>query len=84
MTGALVRDGMAALAVAGGPLFAGLFAVGLVMGIVQASTQINDPAVGFVPRALAAVALCAALGSWMVERLAAFLIHSLNQMGPGL
>jgi len=44
-------------------------AVGLVMGIVQAATQISEPALTFVPKMLA---LCGSLlwfGSWILERL---------------
>jgi flagellar biosynthesis protein FliQ len=70
--GPLVHDALRVAATVGGPVLGVLLLVGLVVGVLQAATQINDPAVGFVPRALAAAAACWLLGSWMVERLAAF------------
>jgi flagellar biosynthetic protein FliQ len=76
----LVREGLANLAVTGAPLFAVALAVGLVVGILQATTQINDPATGFLPRAAAAVLVCWVAGPWMSERLAAFLASSITRM----
>ena len=41
----LMREGLGLIATVGGPLFAALFLGGLVIGVLQAATQINDPAV---------------------------------------
>jgi flagellar biosynthesis protein FliQ len=80
LPGALVREGFAVLASVGGPFLAGLLAVGLVVGIVQAATQINDPAVGFIPRILAGLISAWLLGGWAVERLAQYLATALERM----
>ena len=72
MTGALVHDALRIAAMVGGPVLGVLLVVGLIVGVLQAATQINDPAVGFVPRALAAAAVIWLLGGWIVERLATF------------
>jgi len=79
-TATLLRDGLSLVAAVGAPLFATLFIVGLGLGVMQAATQINDPAVGFLPRLAAALGVCLLLGGWMVDRLAAFLKASLEAM----
>lgn len=79
----LFREGLVVLALVGGPVFAVLFFLGLGLGVFQAATQVNDPAVGFLPRVVAAFAVCAGLGGWMVERLAGFLKLALERMAQG-
>ncbi len=76
----LLREGLALLAVVGAPLFAAALVVGLVVGVLQAATQINDPATGFLPRAAAAVLVCWLAGPWMAERLARFLATGITRM----
>jgi flagellar biosynthesis protein FliQ len=80
---ALLREGLATLGVVGAPLFTAALVVGLVMGIVQAATQINDPATGFLPRAAAAVLVCWLAGPWMAERLSRFLASAIMRMSGG-
>ena len=77
---ALLREGLALLFTVGSPLFAAALAVGLLVGVLQAATQINDPATGFLPRAAAAVLVCWFAGPWMAERLAGFLASALTRM----
>lgn len=79
----LLREGLVLVGVVGGPMFAVLFVLGLALGVLQAATQINDPAVGFLPRVLAAFGVAAALGGWMVERLAAFVRVAFERMAQG-
>ena len=50
-------------------LLAGL-AVGVVAGLVQASTGVHEPIVGFVPKFAAMAATLVVSLPWMVERLA--------------
>lgn len=83
LPGALVREALVLLASVGGPIFGALLVMGLVLGILQAATQINDSAVGFLPRVLAGVLVVWALGGWMMERLAGFLARSIQLMAGG-
>ena len=78
--GALIQDALLLLASVGGPIFLALLVTGLVLGILQAATQINDSAVSFLPRALAGVLVVWALGGWIMQRLASFLMHSVQLM----
>ena len=77
---ALLREGLLLVGTVSAPLLISLLVVGLFVGVIQAATQINDPAVSFVPRLLAAVLACWLLGGWMVQRLAAFLASALERM----
>jgi flagellar biosynthesis protein FliQ len=76
----LLKEGLVLVGVVGGPIFIVMVGVGLVVGILQAATQINDTAVGFLPRALAS-ALCLWLaGGWMMERMSGYLAQSIVRM----
>jgi flagellar biosynthesis protein FliQ len=76
----LLREGLMLLGVVGAPLFVAALVVGLLVGVLQAATQVNDPATGFLPRALAAAIVCWTAGPWMAERLARFLAGALVRM----
>ncbi len=76
----LLREGLVLLATVGGPMFGALLVSGLVVGVLQSATQVQDPAVGFLPRIVVACGMGYALGPWMVERLAMFLTDALTRM----
>ncbi len=77
---ALLREGLLLLGTVGAPLFGAMLVSGLVIGILQAATQVNDSAVGFIPRALVAVAVCWLAGGWMTSRLSGFLAQAIVRM----
>ena len=79
----VVREGFAVLAAVGGPVLGALMLAGLVVAVIQAATQINDPAVGFLPRLAAGMLVVFVLGSWMVERLARYFIFALERIAEG-
>lgn len=80
LPGDLLREGLGLLATVGGPIFAALLISGLAMGVLQAATQIQDPAVGFLPRVTVTVSIGYLLGPWIVEKLAGFLGEALTRM----
>jgi flagellar biosynthetic protein FliQ len=80
LPGALVREALTLCAAVGGPVLAVILLVGLTVGILQAATQVNDSAVGFLPRAAAAGAVVWLLGGWMMERLSGFLGQAIVRM----
>ena len=49
----LLREGLMLLGTGGAPLFAAALLVGLLVGVLQAATQINDPATGFLASSIA-------------------------------
>jgi len=77
---ALLSEGFVLILTVGGPLFAALFVGGLVIGVLQAATQINDPAVGFLPRLLITLLTLALIGGWMVQRLSGFVASAMQRM----
>ncbi len=80
LPGALVREALLVCAAVGGPVLGVILVVGLAIGILQAATQVNDTAVGFLPRAAAAGAVVWLLGGWMMERLSGFLGQAILRM----
>ncbi len=80
LPGNLLREALLLLASVGGPIFVALLVVGLVLGVLQSATQINDSAVGFLPRAAAGLLVVWALGGWIMERMAGFLAHAIQLM----
>jgi flagellar biosynthesis protein FliQ len=79
LPGALVREAFTLLAITGGPFLLAVLVVGLAVGVVQAATQINDPAVSFLPRALAGILVAWAFGPIALDKLAAFLISAVTR-----
>ncbi|MFT3915769.1 MAG: flagellar biosynthetic protein FliQ [Anaeromyxobacteraceae bacterium] len=79
----LLREGFVLLATVGAPVFVTMLLVGLVLGVLQAATQINDTAVGFLPRAAAALTVIWLFGGWMMERLSGFLAQAIARMSGG-
>ena len=55
-----------------GPVLLVILIVGLVVGTLQAATQIQDQSVGFVVRLLAVVVALIVLLPWMLDRLAVY------------
>jgi len=86
MTGelqSLLHGALLQLAVVGGPMLGCLLVIGLVVGILQAATQINDPAVGFVPRLAATLLVIWMLGRWMMEKLAHSFAAAISSLAGG-
>lgn len=54
------------------PLLLVALAVGLLVGIFQAATQINEMTLSFIPKALAVGATLLLLGSWMLNNLVGY------------
>ncbi|MFZ5757632.1 MAG: flagellar biosynthetic protein FliQ [Pseudomonadota bacterium] len=49
-----------------------VLAVGIVIGIVQAATQINEPTIAFVAKAIALAAVMTLAGGWMMGAMVDF------------
>jgi flagellar biosynthetic protein FliQ len=64
------------------PMLLVILAVGIVVSVLQAATQINEPTLSFVPKIVAAVAVLAVAGPWMMTTLVEFLQRTLQSI-PG-
>jgi flagellar biosynthesis protein FliQ len=58
-------------------------AVGLIVSIIQAATQIQEPTLSFIPKIIATGAVIAIGGPWMLSQLASY-TTSLYTSIPGL
>jgi flagellar biosynthesis protein FliQ len=81
--GSLTYESLRVLATVGAPLFGVVLGMGLLVGILQSATQINDSAVGFLPKICAALLTLSLLGPWMVQRLAQLFILALHHVATG-
>ncbi|MEN9887472.1 MAG: hypothetical protein RL758_2050 [Pseudomonadota bacterium] len=59
------------------PLLGTVLVVGLVISLFQALTQINEATLSFVPKLVAAVAVFALAGPWMLTTLVDFIRRTL-------
>ena len=58
----------------GGPLLVTVLVVGVIVGVVQAATQINEPTIAFVAKAAALTAALFALGAILLSYLVDYTI----------
>jgi flagellar biosynthesis protein FliQ len=79
----LLREGLTLLSVASLPLLGGLLVIGILVGLLQAMTQLHDPSVSFLPRLLTVVAVILATGDLVVTRFAAFFASAVQRMAGG-
>jgi flagellar biosynthetic protein FliQ len=78
-----IHDATVATAVAIGPLFLLMLGLGLLIGVLQAATQVNDSAVGFLPKVFVGGLACLLIGPWMLERLVLILRAAFEKIGAG-
>lgn len=69
-----LRAGLELALMVGGPLLLAVLAVGVVVGLLQAATQVNEPTVAFVAKAIAMVVALAAMGSLLIGMLVDYTI----------
>ena len=69
-----MRRGLEVALWVGGPLLLAVLIVGVVVGIVQAATQLNEPTIAFVAKAAALTASLFALGSFLLAYLVDYTI----------
>jgi flagellar biosynthesis protein FliQ len=79
----LLREGLSLLSMSALPFIGGLLVVGVLVGLVQAMTQLHDPSVSFLPRLLTVIAIALGAGDLIVTRLAAFFASAMLRMAGG-
>ncbi|GAB4037121.1 MAG: flagellar biosynthesis protein FliQ [Rubrivivax sp.] len=76
------QQGLMLLLTVSAPLLVVVLVVGLLVSIFQAATQISEATLSFVPKIVAAVAVLALLGPWMMSSLVDYLREMLQSI-PG-
>jgi flagellar biosynthetic protein FliQ len=76
------QQGLMLMLMVSAPVLLVVLVVGLVVSIFQAATQINEATLSFVPKIVAAVAVLAFAGPWMMTTLVEYLQRTLQSI-PG-
>jgi flagellar biosynthetic protein FliQ len=76
------QQGLYVLLMVAAPVLLTVLVVGLVVSVFQAATQINEATLSFVPKIVAAVAVLAFAGPWMMTTLVEYLQRTLQSI-PG-
>ncbi len=74
------REALTLLLTISMPLLGVVMAVGLLVSIFQAVTQINESTLAFVPKLIAAVVVFAVAGPWMVTTLVDYLRRTIESI----
>ncbi|MET0288041.1 MAG: flagellar biosynthetic protein FliQ [Pseudoxanthomonas sp.] len=75
-----LRGGLLTAMWIAGPLLLTVLLVGVVVGVVQAATQLNEPTIAFIAKAVALTAALFALGSFLLGSLTAFTIDLFHRI----
>ena len=73
----LGRHAMEVTLMVAAPMLLVALIIGLVVSIFQAATQINEATLSFVPKVVAAVAVLAIAGPWMLTMLVEYIQRTL-------
>ncbi len=79
----LVYQALRMVAVLAGPILMALLVVGLIIGILQAATSINEATLSFIPKLAALAITLAVVGGWQLTTLVDY-TRALFQRIPGL
>lgn len=50
------------------PFLGALLLVGIVIGLLQAATQVNEPSISFLAKLITLIAMMSAMGPWALEK----------------
>ena len=76
----LGQQALTVLLIVSAPVLLVVLAAGLLVSIFQAATQINESTLSFVPKIVAAVAVLAVAGPWMLTTLVEYLQSTLSSL----
>lgn len=72
MLNGIVKDTIVTAMKIGAPILIVVLVLGLFISIIQATTQIQEQTLTFVPKLIATAAIGLLLGSWMLETLISY------------
>lgn len=64
-----------------GPMLFAAMAIGLLVSVFQAVTQINESTLTFIPKMIAIILVLVVMAPWMIEHLRQYTIDVLTQAG---
>jgi flagellar biosynthetic protein FliQ len=74
------QQGLYLLLMVSAPLLLTVLVVGLLVSVFQAATQINEATLTFIPKLVAAVAVLAIAGPWMISSIVEYLQRTLQMI----
>lgn len=74
------REALTLLLMVAAPVLLVVLVVGLVISIVQAITQIHEATLSFVPKLVAAIAVFALAGPWMLNMLVEYIRRTIESI----
>ena len=74
------QQGLYILLMVSAPILLTVLVVGLAVSIFQAATQIHEATLSFVPKIIAAVAVLAIAGPWMLTSLVEYIQRTLQSI----
>lgn len=78
--GGVVKDALTTVILTSAPILLIALAIGLLISIFQATTQIQEQTLTFVPKILAVFAALIIFGTWMLHNLEGLTIRMFNAM----
>jgi flagellar biosynthesis protein FliQ len=63
-----------------GPILAAILLVGLIISIIQATTQLQEMTLSYVPKMVVAGLLLIMLGPWMIGQITQFALHTIRMI----
>lgn len=76
------QQGLMLMLMVAAPILLTVLVVGLLVSVFQAATQLNEATLTFVPKVVAATAVLAFAGPWMLQTLVEYLQRTLQGI-PG-
>lgn len=79
----IARESLTVTVLVAAPLLLAALATGVLVGVLQAATQINEMTLSFIPKLLALVVVLLATGPWMLEMISSYtrtLFHNIPGM----
>lgn len=80
----ILRRSIYELVIIGGPLLIVPLLVGLIVSIFQATTQIQEQTLTFVPKVISIFAVLIILGPWMLTRLINYINYLMNLIASAI
>lgn len=78
------QQGLYVLLLVAAPILLTVLAVGVLVSVFQAATQINESTLSFVPKIVAAVLVLAIAGPWMITTLVEYIQRTLQSIPAAL
>ncbi len=76
----LIQNAMLMTAKTAGPLLLVALIVGLIVGVLQAATQVNEASISFVSKLVAVGVMLIVLGSWTMRSLVDYTQRSISSI----